>query len=477
LIESEASIMWIKDRRIRWALVLSGVAVLPVGMVIAVVAALAKGDASPPVPKVVASWASGPMEVRVAFDRAVDPVVAVRAVGRPIRFGDDAAARPSGPGRPGGDGGSVRIAAARLVDAGRTLILTTDPHPREATYTLRVEEIKTPGDVKLGRSAVVTYSLAGVEVTWTLTGEDKPAWAGWWPDLDPSVVRATLAGSVEHDNLWSMLRKPGKLALRSFVSLPPGQSISVIDADAPFEAALGSESSQADAGGHATLKVESGPEPTELNITVTTPPTQPDLTLHWTVAPASAPGGAAQALSRSAFSLPWAPPTTPIPSTPAIPSALAEGGDPARGALIFAGDQAKCANCHQVRGQGGQVGPDLSNLHETSRAWVYHNIMEPSAAIHPDFVTYTVAFKDGRINVGVVRAEAADSIRVGDIDAKFTVFPRAEVEEIRPSASSIMPVGLLGAIGEDQTRDLLAFLTSPTQPPAASPAATPPKTP
>ena len=213
LMESEASIMRIKNRRVRWALVLLAVATLPVGMTIAVVASLVRPGPPPPTPKVVAAWASGPMEVRVAFDRPIDPVVAAHAVGRPIRFGAPAA-DPPGQGRPGGNGGSLRIAAARLLDAGRTLLLVTDPHPREATYSLRLDEIKAPGDTKLGRSEEVNYSLAGIEVSWTADGGDKPSWAGWWPDLDPAIVRATLAGSVEHDELAPMLQKPGKLALR-----------------------------------------------------------------------------------------------------------------------------------------------------------------------------------------------------------------------------------------------------------------------
>jgi hypothetical protein len=65
--------------------------------------------------------------------------------------------------------------------------------------------------------------------------------------------------------------------------------------------------------------------------------------------------------------------------------------------------------------------------------------------------------------MGVVRAEGADAVKVSDIDAKQTIIPKAEVEEIRPSTSSIMPVGLLGAIGDDNTRDLLAYLTSHSQ--------------
>jgi putative heme-binding domain-containing protein len=81
--------------------------------------------------------------------------------------------------------------------------------------------------------------------------------------------------------------------------------------------------------------------------------------------------------------------------------------------------------------------------------------------INPDYISYTVALKDGRVAVGVVRAEGADAIRVSDTEAKTTVVPRAEIEELRPSATSIMPVGLVGAIGEAGMRDLVAYLTTP----------------
>ncbi len=452
-------------RRLKWALALFAVALLPIGMTIAVVGAFAEGTPAPPVPKVVASWASGPMEARVAFDRAVDPAVAARLVGHVVRFGSTEA--PSnGEGRPGGDGGSIRVAAARLIDEGRTLVLVTDPHPREATYSVTIDEIKPPGEPGSGRSRVVSYSLAGVEAAWTPDGGDKPAWSGWWPEVDPSVVRSSLAGSSEHDKLWPMLKQPGKLALRSFVALPAGPTTSSLSANVPFEATLGSASAQPGADRRATLKAESTGESTELTVTIPTLADGPDPSFRWVVAPANAPSDAAQAPPRSAYGVSWAPP--PLPGAPAtvIPPTLASGGDPARGAIVFAGEQAKCANCHQVRGQGGQVGPDLSNLSKTSRAWIYQNIMEPSASIHPDFMSYTVALKDGRVSMGIVRAEGAEALRVGDTNANFTTFPRAEVEEIRPSGSSIMPVGLLGALGDDRTRDLLAFLTSPNTPPA-----------
>ncbi len=412
-----------------------------------------------PAPKAVAAWPSGPMEVRVGFDRALDPASAISAVGSLIGFGEPE--KPGVPGRPGGNRGALRVAAARLEDGGRTLVLVTDPHPREATYALDLPGVKAAGRAGPGFPLHKEYDLTGVEVTWAATGA-KPAWSGWWPTFDPARAKVALAGSAGHDRLWPLLAGPGKLTLRSFVVLPAGEATVTFDAASPFEANLGTESARsvavAGAGGHrAALKVESTGEAAEVSVTLATGEGgEPRLDL----AAASAKDPTPRPLPRTAFSLPWAPPSLqPAPTVPA-PAAILTGGDPVKGEAVFLGDQAKCANCHAVRGKGGAIGPDLTALAGRDRSWIYQNIIEPSASIHPDYVSYTVALKDGRISMGVVRAEGADALKVGDIDAKQTLIPRADVEEIRPSATSIMPVGLLGAIGEERTRDLLAYLTA-----------------
>ena len=456
-----------KARRVWWALGLVVVALFPVGMAIAVVYSFEQGkppttDSVKPTstaPQVVATWPAGLMETHVAFDQPVDPAVATAAVGQSIRFGP---ATPSAPveGRPGGDGGAILVAAARLIDEGRTLVLATDPHPTETTYELKLDAIKAPGDPGEGRSQVLTYTLKGVEIAWTAAGSDDPAWSGWWPEVNPATARVWLAGSSAHDRLWPLLERAGKLTLRTFVTLPPAKVEVVVTGSTPFEISFGPESATSDASHAARFAAETTEEPVELTATVTTLAGGPAPTLNWTMAAIEAKEPTPMVLPSVALELAWAPPPLPKAAPTVLPPSLASGGDPKRGALVFVSEQAKCANCHQVRGVGGQVGPDLSNLTKASRAWILQNINEPSASIHPDFATYTVALKDGRISMGIVRAEGGDTLRVGDIDAKFTTFPRAEVEEIRSSSSSIMPVGLLGALGEDQTRDLLAFLTS-----------------
>jgi putative heme-binding domain-containing protein len=76
-------------------------------------------------------------------------------------------------------------------------------------------------------------------------------------------------------------------------------------------------------------------------------------------------------------------------------------------------------------------------------------------------VPYTVLTRDGRVLAGIVRAEGADAIKVTNTEGKSEIVAKAAIEELKPSATSIMPVGLLGAVGEEGVRDLLAFLTAP----------------
>ena len=134
------------------------------------------------------------------------------------------------------------------------------------------------------------------------------------------------------------------------------------------------------------------------------------------------------------------------------------------GEAVFFSDEAKCSTCHKVRGKGGAIGPDLSQASRNDAASIARDIQDPSAVMNQDYLPYTVALKDGRVLVGVVRAEGADHRHVRVTNPQSTTGPRAEVADIQPSRTSIMPVGLAGALGEARLRDLLAFLTAEANP-------------
>jgi putative heme-binding domain-containing protein len=165
--------------------------------------------------------------------------------------------------------------------------------------------------------------------------------------------------------------------------------------------------------------------------------------------------------------LPWA--TLEKPKDDLVRREIPElkGGDWARGRALFYGEQARCSACHKVRGRGGEIGPDLSNLIHRDYASVYRDVHTPSAAINPDYVAHSVALNDGRVLQGTLRTEG-DRLLVGGTDGKLTSVSRAEVEASSPSAVSIMPEGLDTTLGPDRLRDLLTFLLTDPLGPARS---------
>jgi len=157
---------------------------------------------------------------------------------------------------------------------------------------------------------------------------------------------------------------------------------------------------------------------------------------------------------------PWAPAARQSILTAPAESPLVKGGDWAAGRALFFGD-AKCSTCHTVKGEGGNLGPNLSNLTHVNPESVLQDIIEPSARINPDHVSYIVQTKAGDTISGLVRQEGAKVLVYESLD-KVTTLAADDVAELRPSRISLMPEGYKD-LGEKKLRDLVTFLT--TEPP------------
>lgn len=437
----------------------------------------AAGFAAEDEPRAVVAWPAGPLDVKIAFDRPIDAKSVESLVDQTIEYRADSAriegSTPLGGGtktkndsradRPG----TLRIAAARVDDDGRTLVLATDPQPLEALYTAKLTGLRAATATAKPFIVNLAYDLSGVEAAWDDGSADaKPAWNAWWPHCDPAVVKTLTAGSVEHERMLEFLNRNGRLTLRTFVKFPRGKATIRIETNRPIETTLGSRTAEASGDRSSVeLSTESNGEAVEWITTIKTSLQVKPLKLLATLRLGD--DSTSRTISPKMLILPWAPAPVASSATAAKPTFSLEGGDSGRGKLVFQSEQAKCSSCHKVKGEGGAIGPDLSDFAGKDPETVFREIAEPSASIHPDFVAYTVARQDGRVAMGIVRARGADAIRVIDTNAQETLIPRSDIVELRPSSSSIMPAGLIGAIGEEKTRDLLAFLTQkPVAPPA-----------
>jgi putative heme-binding domain-containing protein len=413
-------------------------------------------DFKPPEP--VALWPSGPLNLVVAFSRPVEPEWARTLVGTSISMLDPTSNR-AGDQTSGKALGKLHIAGVTRLDGGRTLMLATDPHAAVVSYAI------SPGSGESSNRSW-TYDLSGVEVSWSTSKEDEgqgPDWKGWWPDLDLEACRQLFTGSASHERGFGLLDHPGHLALNTLLSLPAGEAVVRIETGGTVsDATLGDEPPAAQASDSKIQFVEfpvtSRGDPLFLTLTITTGEKQrpPFLRALWAA-------GRSRTLSkipRERFLLPWAP--VALAAAPADVDSLPDlkGGDPKRGETLFFSEQTRCSQCHRVGDRGGMIGPDLTNVAAKGQAHIYRSIAAPSAEISPEYRPFTVALRDGRVFAGIVRAQHSDEITVADTGAKTTTLQRDAVEQIRPSATSIMPVGLAGVLGKTGLRDLIAYLTS-----------------
>lgn len=139
-----------------------------------------------------------------------------------------------------------------------------------------------------------------------------------------------------------------------------------------------------------------------------------------------------------------------------LPSLQAQGGNPASGQQLF--DQF-CAACHQVRGRGEPVGPDLAPYRLKPAADFLLAVLDPNAAIDARATACNVVTRDGRELTGIPTDESSEAFTLVQAGGTRTRFTRSEIRRIEPSLRSLMPEGLEESIDPSQMADLHAWIT------------------
>lgn len=133
-------------------------------------------------------------------------------------------------------------------------------------------------------------------------------------------------------------------------------------------------------------------------------------------------------------------------------------GDSAHGREIFFG-KGECSSCHAVSGQGGFLGPDLTNYGSRLSASEIQKAIVDSARIVPDgYKAAGVTTGDGTRLEGVVRNEDNFSLQLLTRDGRFHFFEKNELQAVHYREQSLMPVDYAGRLDQKELRDLISYL-------------------
>jgi putative heme-binding domain-containing protein len=135
--------------------------------------------------------------------------------------------------------------------------------------------------------------------------------------------------------------------------------------------------------------------------------------------------------------------------------ALEQKANAARGRLIF---EKNCVTCHRVGNSGTNVGPDIGDTRDKTPAYLLTNILDPNRAVDANYFGYTLITKQGRVLTGLVKSETASSITIRLPEGKEETILRTDVDELKSSGLSLMPIGLEKTITVDQMADLITYL-------------------
>ncbi len=143
---------------------------------------------------------------------------------------------------------------------------------------------------------------------------------------------------------------------------------------------------------------------------------------------------------------------------PPLAELVTRNGDAGSGEKLFK-TTGTCANCHQVRGQGKVVGPDLTEIgSKLTREAMYVSILDPSAGISHNFESYSALLESGQVIVGLMVSQTDDKVTLKDAQGIERVMPKSEIEQLKKQDKSLMPENLIEALSTKDLVDVVEYM-------------------
>jgi putative heme-binding domain-containing protein len=130
-------------------------------------------------------------------------------------------------------------------------------------------------------------------------------------------------------------------------------------------------------------------------------------------------------------------------------------GDAAAGKEVF---KNSCMICHQVRGEGIAIGPDLSGAGAMGTESLLRNILTPNAQLESGYYRHDITLKDGSFVSGFLASQSGTTLVLRQIGADERAIPKDQVKDHIVSKRTLMPEGLIDGLSDQQVADFFAYL-------------------
>lgn len=136
------------------------------------------------------------------------------------------------------------------------------------------------------------------------------------------------------------------------------------------------------------------------------------------------------------------------------------GGDRQAGRRYFmTNSTGQCVRCHAIGGQGGEVGPPLTNIGNVlTRDQLLQALIEPSARLSPGYGTVMLTLADGQTVSGILMQESDQELVLKTTEAEPLKVAVSRIKKRENMPSSMPPMGYL--LSKREIRDVVEFLSN-----------------
>lgn len=117
-----------------------------------------------------------------------------------------------------------------------------------------------------------------------------------------------------------------------------------------------------------------------------------------------------------------------------------------------------CSMCHQIRGTGGMIGPQLDGIGNWGQKALTEKVLDPNRNISQAFRTYNITLKNGKVLTGLYRREEGAVLVFANPGGQEFSVAKADIKERVPSKYTLMPDQFRNTIAPKDFDALLKFL-------------------